>query len=86
MVYILDKYLSLFRLNINKFSSQFLHSPNKESFMRFNIIIFISLLLLSSCGEKKKKVYTQFDTAEIVNQGDDKLSDSAKNGGIGFEK
>ena len=54
--------------------------------MNFNIIIIISLLLLSSCGEKKKKVYTQFDTAEIVNQADDKLSNSAKNGGIGFEK
>ena len=86
MVYILDKYLSLFRVNINKFISQFLHNPNKESFMRFNIIIFISLLLFSSCGEKKKKVYTQFDTVEIIDQSNVKSDDSAKNGGVGFEK
>ena len=54
--------------------------------MKFNIILFISFFLVYSCGEKKKKVYTQFDTVEVISESDTQLDDSAKNGGIGFEK
>ena len=54
--------------------------------MHTKLIIIISILFITTCGEKKKKVYTQFDTAEVINQKNSNLDDSAQNGGIGFEK
>jgi len=54
--------------------------------MHFRFVLVISLFLIHSCGEKKKKVYTQFDTVEIIDQSNVKSDDSAKNGGVGFEK
>ena len=50
------------------------------------LLLFLTFILIQGCGEKKKKVYTQFDTVEVINQIDTDLDDSAKNGGLGFEK
>ena len=54
--------------------------------LRFYLIIITASFMIIGCGEKKKKVHTQFDTVEIVNQSNDSLNDSAKSGGLGFEK
>jgi microcin C transport system substrate-binding protein len=54
--------------------------------LRFYLIIITASFMIIGCGEKKKKVHTQFDTVEIVNQSNNSLNDSAKSGGLGFEK
>ena len=50
------------------------------------ILLFLAFFFIQGCGEKKKKVYTQFDSVNVVTQIDSNLDESAKNGGPGFEK
>ena len=39
--------------------------------LRFYLIIITASFMIIGCGEKKKKVHTQFDTVEIINQSND---------------
>ena len=54
--------------------------------LKFYFIMIAASLLIIGCGEKKKKVHTQFDTVEIISESNDALNDSPKSGGPGFEK
>ena len=48
-------------LYINLFGVRMTH-------LKFYLIMITASLLIIGCGEKNKKVYTQFDTVEIISE------------------